>query len=79
MKNKTAMPWKELFPTDRTVISTENNGFAGDERDENLIDENLVETEIPLADRIPGAVRETEEGDRPIYDEEGYRNDPGGE
>lgn len=62
------------FPTDRTVISTENNGFAGDERDE-----NLVETEIPLADRIPGAVRETEEGDRPIYDEEGYRNDPGGE
>jgi len=38
-----------------------------------------VETEIPLADRIPGAVRETEEGDRPIYDEEGYRNDPGGE
>ena len=64
---------------DRTVISTENNGFAGDERDETLIDENLVETEIPLADRIPGAVRETEEGDRPIYDEEGYRNDPGGE
>lgn len=61
------------------VISTENNGFAGDERDETLIDENLVETEIPLADRIPGAVRETEEGDRPIYDEEGYRNDPGGE
>ena len=52
---------------------------AGDERDETLIDENLVETELPLADRIPGAVRETEEGDRPIYDEEGYRNDPGGE
>ena len=23
--------------------------------------------------------RETEEGDRPIYDEEGHRNDPGGE
>ena len=63
----------------REGISTENNGFAGDERDETLIDENLVETEIPLADRIPGAVRETEEGDRPIYDEEGYRNDPGGE
>ena len=64
---------------DRTVISTENNGFAGDERDETLIDENLVETEIPLVDKIPGAVRETEEGDRPVYDEEGYRNDPGGE
>lgn len=77
MKYKTARIVE--FPTDRTVISTENNGFAGDERDETLIDENLVETEIPLADRIPGAVRETEEGDRPIYDEEGYRNDPGGE
>ena len=25
------------FPNDRTVISTENNGFAGGERDENLI------------------------------------------
>lgn len=67
------------FPTDRTVISTDNNGFAGDERDETLIDENLVETEIPLDDKIPGAVHETEENDRPVYDEEGYRNDPGGE
>lgn len=66
-------------PTDRTVISTDNNGFAGDERDETLIDENLVETEIPLDDRIPGAVHEAEENDRPVYDEEGYRNDPGGE
>lgn len=78
-QNRNAMERIVEFPTDRTVISTENNGFAGDERDETLIDENLVETEIPLADRIPGAVRETEEGDRPIYDEEGYRNDPGGE
>ena len=79
IQNRNAMERIVEFPTDRTGISTENNGFAGDERDETLIDENLVETEIPLADRIPGAVRETEEGDRPIYDEEGYRNDPGGE
>ena len=40
------------FPNDRTVISTENNGFAGGERDENLIDEELLETEIPLDDRF---------------------------
>ena len=79
IQNHNAMERIVEFPTDRTVISTENNGFAGDERDENLIDENPVETEIPLADRIPGGVRETEEGDRPVYDEEGYRNDPGGE
>lgn len=67
------------FPTDRTVISTQNNGFAGNERDETLIDENLLETEIPLDDGIPDAVHETEEAERPVYDEEGYRNDPGGE
>ena len=46
------------FPNDRTVISTENNGFAGGERDENLIDEELLETEIPLDDRIPDAAHE---------------------
>lgn len=67
------------FPTDRTVISTENNGFAGNERDETFIDENLLETEIPLDDRIPGAAHEDAENDRPVYDEQGYRNDPGGE
>ena len=67
------------FPNDRTVISTENNGFAGGERDENLIDEELLETEIPLDDRIPDAAHEDAENDRPVYDEEGYRYDPGGE
>ena len=34
------------FPNDRTVISTENNGFAGGERDENLIDEELLELSL---------------------------------
>ena len=67
------------FPNDRTVISTENNGFAGGERDENLIDEELLETEIPLDDRIPDAAHEDAENDRPVYDEEGYRHAPGGE
>ena len=41
------------FSTDRRVISTQNNGFAGNERDETLIDENLLETEIPLDDTSP--------------------------
>jgi len=67
------------FRNDRTVIATENNGFAGGERDENLIDEELLETEIPLDDRIPDAAHEDAENDRPVYDEEGYRYDPGGE
>ena len=52
---------------------------SGGERDENLIDEELLETEIPLDDRIPDAAHEDGENDRPVYDEEGYRHDPGGE
>ena len=34
IENRNAMERIVEFPTDRTVISTENNGFAGDERDE---------------------------------------------
>ena len=44
-----------------------------------MIDEELLETEIPLDDRIPDAAHEDAENDRPVYDEEGYRHDPGGE
>ena len=62
---------------DRTVLSTENNGYAGSERDENLIEEDLVDTEIPVDDRIPDGIDEIVEDDRPVYDEEGYRHDPG--
>ena len=65
------------FPSDRTILSTDNNGFAGDERDENLVAENLWESEIPTDDRIPAATGEIEEDNRPVYDEEGYGNDPG--
>lgn len=65
------------FRNDRTLLSTENNGFAGNERDETLIEENLVDTRIPLEDRIPDGVDEIVEDDRPTYDEQGYRNRPG--
>lgn len=62
---------------DRTILSTENNGFAGNERDENLIEEDLIDTEIPIADRIPDGINEIVEDDRPVYDEEGYRHELG--
>lgn len=65
------------FRNDRTILSTSNNGFAGNERDENLVEENLVDTEIPTEDRIPDGIDEIIEDDRPVYDEEGYRNKPG--
>ena len=43
---------------DRTVLSTENNGYAGDERDETLVEDDLVDTEIPVDDRIPDGIDE---------------------
>lgn len=63
--------------SDRTILSTQNNGYAGDERDENLVEEDLVDTEIPLADRIPDGIGEIAEDERSVYDEEGYRHKPG--
>lgn len=68
---------KVKFPSDRTILSTGNNGFAGSERDETLIEENLVDTQIPTDDRIPDGTDEIVEDDRPVYDEQGYENSPG--
>jgi len=62
------------FPDDRIVDSTDTNEYAEGLRDENLIEEDLIDTEVATEDRIPGAVNETAEGNRPLYDEEGYRH-----
>ena len=43
---------KIKLPTDRTVFSTDNNGYAGNERDETLVDQNLWDSEIAADDRI---------------------------
>lgn len=61
------------YDSDRTVDSTENNEYNEGLRDENLLEENLLDTEIPIDDEIPEALRETREKDRPLYDEDGYR------
>lgn len=66
-----------INPSDRTILSTDNNGFAGDERDENFIEADLVDTQIPTDDRIPDGTGEIVEDRRPVYDEEGYRHKPG--
>ena len=47
---------KIKLPTDRTVFSTDNNGYAGNERDETLVDQNLWDSEIATDDRIPDGV-----------------------
>ena len=68
---------KIKLPTDRTVFSTDNNGYAGKERDETLVDQNLWDSEIAADDRIPDGIGEIGEDDRPVYDEEGYTHAPG--
>ena len=63
---------KIILPSDRTILSTDNNGYAGNERDETLVDENLWDSENASDD-----IDEIEEDNRPVYDEEGYTHAPG--
>lgn len=66
---------KIKFDTDRTIDSTENNEYTDGYRDENLVDDNLLDTEIPVDDSIPDGVDEDRTEDRPLYNEQGYRDD----
>ena len=68
---------KIILPNDCTILSTDNNGYAGNERDETLVDENLWDSEIATDDRIPDGIDEIVEDNRPVYDEEGYTHEPG--
>ena len=54
---------KIKLPTDRTVFSTDNNGYADNERDETLVDQNLWDSEIAANDRIPDGIGEIGEDD----------------
>lgn len=65
------------MPSDRIVDSTDNNEYAEDMRDENLVGEDLWDSEIPEDDEIPDGIDELGEGERPLYDEEGYEHEPG--
>lgn len=65
------------YTTDRMINSTDTNEYAEGLRDETLLQEDLIDTNIPLTDTIPDGLRETREEDRPLYNEEGYRNNPG--
>lgn len=60
------------YSSDRVVDSTDNNEYAEGYRDETLVDEDGWDTEVATDDAIPDGVNELEEGDRPIYNEEGY-------
>jgi hypothetical protein len=64
---------KIKYDADRIIDSTENNEYSEEQRDETLIEENILDTELPIDDEIPEEVDETREDDRPSYEEEGYR------
>lgn len=77
-KPQIAATWGKIaLPTDRTILSTDNNGFAGNERNETLVDENRGTPKSPRNDRIPDGIGEIAEDNRPVYDEEGYTHAPG--
>lgn len=68
---------KIKLPTDRTVFSTDNNGYADNERDETLVDQNLWDSEIAANDRIPDGIGEIGEDDRPSTTRRGTRTHRG--
>lgn len=65
------------FRSDRIVDSTDNNEYADGDRDETLWEEDIVDTDIPVDDTIPGGLDGTGEEQRPEYSEEGFREDIG--
>ncbi len=63
------------IPTDRQIMSTENNGYAEGVRDENLWPEDILNSEMPLSDGIPDPEDDrTGLENREVYNEEGYEN-----
>lgn len=60
------------LPSDRVIDSTDTNEYAEGLRDETIAEEYLIDTEVSIDDEIPQGVNETQEGDRPLYDEQGY-------
>lgn len=62
------------MPTDRIINTTDTNEYAEDLRDELVWEESLVDTEIPVDDRLSFEVDENGEGERPLYDENGYED-----
>ena len=65
------------LPTDRIIDATDNNEYAEGLRDEGLSEEEMMNTEIPLSEDIIDDFDESGEGERPLYNEEGYRDESG--
>lgn len=63
---------KLKLPADHLVDSTDTNEYAEGLRDEDLAESYLYDTDVAVDDYIPDGVNENEDGDRPLYDEQGY-------
>jgi hypothetical protein len=58
--------------SDRVIDSTDNNEYSEGLRDETISEEYLIDTDVPVDDAISQEVSDTPEGERPLYDEQGY-------
>ncbi len=64
-----------IYGPDRMIDSTENNEYMEGFRDETLIEENIVDINIPEDDEDTNWQREANEIERPLYNETGLRED----
>ena len=65
------------YNPDRVADSTDNNEYADGDRDENLWEEDIVDTDIATDDAIINGEEDKGEGERPEYSEAGFRKDIG--
>ncbi len=57
---------------DRRMMSTDNNEYAMGLNDENEWDENIMDYEVPLDDRLDDYLSEERDNENALYNESGF-------
>ncbi|MDR0907434.1 MAG: hypothetical protein LBM63_02315 [Rikenellaceae bacterium] len=57
---------------DRQILSTDNNEYAEGLNDENLWEEDILDTDVPLDDDIGEFCSTLDEHHRPLYSDTGF-------
>lgn len=73
-KNSKDMTPQDLRP-DRQILSTDNNEYAEGLNDENLWEEDIVDTDVSEDDDIGDYFADPDQKKRPLYDENGFDED----
>lgn len=63
--------------SDRIIDSTDNNEYADGDRDETFWEKDMADSYIPDDDIVSDILDEINEGRRPEYSEDGFREDIG--